>query len=296
MPYLPPPSTPPPVPGTRRAPWVGVKSLPFRLPVLALLVLSVFSGLSGTLSAYAQDGPSPPTPPTLPNTEPATDPLLWPEPLRAFYQDGPGFLLQAEERQRFVSSDDTVREAFVRQFLADKKLAAAIERRQRLARAEYLSPRDVRAQLLFLNGPPYERKPIACGTAFRPIEIWTYRADGPSDPKTGRPEPKLARTVVDQAAPDEPFRAWSPIDGKQVLYTPRMAAWLEDWEEINGSYSGRFDLRICRQAELVCQATGAPGLSGSAHGRRQKRQVAAILASGYGIRPWTSGAAKEGFF
>jgi Ca-activated chloride channel family protein len=254
-----------------------------RFPLFLFAVLTLLTGLSRP--AHAQG-------------DPAADPLLWPEPQRAFYQDGPGLLLSAEDRQRFLAADEAGRDAFIRK-LEGSELQRGIARRQQLARTEYLSPRDVRAQLLFLNGPPAERKSIDCGTAFRPMEIWTYSDAGPTaklDPKTGKPEGKLARAVVYQAAPDEPFRYWSPIDSKRSLYTPRMTAWLEDWEEIAASYPvKRFDLQVCKQAELVDQATGVPGLTGGARSRRQKKQIAAVFASGYGIRPWTDGDGKEGF-
>ncbi|HZF09167.1 MAG TPA: VWA domain-containing protein [Thermoanaerobaculia bacterium] len=229
------------------------------------------------------------------------DPLFWPEPQRAFFQDGPGLLLSADERQRFAAADEAGREAFLAEFLGRdplprtpaNELKIGIERRQRLALAQYLSPRDVRAQLLFLNGTPAERKVIDCGTAFKPIEIWTYRDDrgqnpgeAPVDAKTGKPAGPLGRAVVYQAAPDEPFRYWSPIDGKRALYVPRMAGWLDDWEEFRLS-ARRFDLQICKEAPLIDQATGVPGLTGGARSRREKKQIAAIAASGYGIRPWT---------
>jgi len=237
------------------------------------------------------------------------DPLFWPEPQRAFFQDGPGLLLSSEERQRFAAADEAGRDAFLREWsrrdpqprTPANELTVGIERRQRLARSQYLSPRDVRAQLLFLNGAPAERKVIDCGTAFKPIEIWTYRAEGlpggSVDARTGKPEPRIGRAVVYQAAPDEPFRYWSPLDGKRALYTPRMAGWLEDWEEFR-SRARRFDLQVCKEAPLVDQATGTPGLTGGASSRRQKKQIAAVLASGYGTRPWTldeDRAAREGF-
>jgi VWFA-related protein len=229
-----------------------------------------------------------------PSAPDPTDPLLWPEAQRAFYQDGPGLLLGPEERQRFLAADEAGKDAAIHEFLggADSELAKGIERREQLARKDYLSPRDVRAQLLFLNGPPTERKSIDCGTAFKPIEIWTYKVADPANPKNS----KAGRAVVYQATPDEPFRYWSPLDGKRVLYAPRMAAWLEDWEEINSTWAvRRFDLQACKEAHLVDEATGLPGLRGGARSRRDKKQVAAILASGYGVRPWTADPNREGF-
>ncbi len=229
-----------------------------------------------------------------PSAPDPTDPLLWPEAQRAFYQDGPGLLLGSEERQRFLAADEAGKDATIHEFLAgaDAELAKGIERREQLARKDYLSPRDVRAQLLFLNGPPAERKSIDCGTAFKPIEIWTYKVADPANPKS----PKTGRAVVYQATPDEPFRYWSPLDGKRVLYAPRMASWLEDWEEINSTWAvRRFDLQVCKEAHFVDEATGYPGLRGGARSRRDKKQIASILASGYGIRPWTAEPNRESF-
>jgi Ca-activated chloride channel family protein len=275
--------------GTSHAAPPGVTSLapkiskPFRLFLaLLILALTLFAGLP----ARAQEPVSLPADPT--------DPLLWPEAQRAFYQDGPGLLLGAEERQRFLAADEAGKNALIREFLGapGSELAKGVERRERLARVDYLSPRDVRAQLLFLNGPPAERKSIDCGTAFKPIEIWTYRVGDAANAKGA----KTAKAVVYQATPDEPFRYWSPLDGKRALYEPRMAAWLEDWEEINSTWSvRRFDLQACKEARRVDEATGLPGLRGRANSRRDKKQIAAILASGYGIRPWTADPERENF-
>ena len=265
-------------------------SPPPRFSLARLVLVALFALLAGltagsALFAEAQESPDP------------ADPLLWPEAQRAFFQDGPGFLLSPEMRQRFLAADEAGKNAIIQEFLghdpgaktAGNELAAAIERRQRLARTQYLSPRDVRSELLFLNGPPAERKSIDCGTAFKPIEIWTYKSGDRADARSGR-------AVLYQATPDEPFRYWNPLDGKRALYTPRMAAWLEDWEEINSTWSvRRFDLQVCKEARLVDQATGFPGLRGGAQSRRDKKQMAAILASGYGVRPWTAEPDREGF-
>src|SRR4028119_609424 len=45
------------------------------------------------------------------------EPLLWPEPQRAFLQDGPGLLLTDEQRAELLALDEAGREAFIQAFL-----------------------------------------------------------------------------------------------------------------------------------------------------------------------------------
>ena len=182
------------------------------------------------------------------------DPVLWPEPQRAFLQDGPGLLLSAEQRREFLALDETGRESFLERFLVDpipatpvNELVEGIERRRRLA-FESLPPADARAQLVFLLGKPDEALVIDCGSTFRPLEIWSY----------GLP-PNQRRFVLYRPAADVPFRVWLPIDSKRALYTPDMANWIYDWTAI-GMGGKRIDRRFCPQSAEVDAATGIDGL------------------------------------
>ncbi|HVS01029.1 MAG TPA: VWA domain-containing protein [Thermoanaerobaculia bacterium] len=221
----------------------------------------------------------------------AADPLRWPEPQRAFWQDGPSLLLSQEQRQELLSLDEAGRDRFIQEFLAQdpvpetpvNELRTGIERRQKLAGLEYLSPGDVRAQLLFLNGPPTERLPIDCGTAFKPLEIWMYLGGLDEEGKQ-----RERRFVVYRSQPDLPFQPWEPSDGKAVLYTSEMVYWLQQWEELARGRVKRFDLITCREASKVDRATGIEGLTGS----RSRR--AAGHRRIYGMRPWTGSGAEGG--
>ncbi len=112
-----------------------------------------------------------------------TDPTLWPEPQRAFFQDGPGLLLSAEERSEILGTGEAGRERLIRELLdrdpipetPENELRLGIERRTRLVQEQLPSPRDARAQLLFLRGRPAERLVVDCAAAFKPLEIWVYR-------------------------------------------------------------------------------------------------------------------------
>lgn len=198
------------------------------------------------------------------------DPALWPEPQRSFFQDGPGLLMTAEQRTELRTLNADARERAIQDFLEkdpvpetrENELAEAIERRRRLADAEYPSPSDVRWQLVFLNGKPGEKMIIDCGQVFKPMEVWTYPAQG-VDPATGKPLDR--RLVVYRAGAGEPFRLWLPSDSKRVLYIPQMEYWLMQWEELRGRIQAvRFDIQICRETVLaVDKATGVPGLTGA---------------------------------
>lgn len=241
---------------------------------LPLLLLSLLAGVPG----QAQ-------------TSSASDPLRWPEPQRAFWQDGPGLLLPQERREEFLALDEAGRDRFIQEFLAqdpvpetpDNELRAGIERRRKLAAIDYPSPGDVRAQLLFLNGPPTERLPIDCGTAFRPLEIWMYRGGLDEEGKE-----RERRVVVYRPQPDQPFQLWQPTDGKAVLYTSEMEYWLQQWEELARGRVKRFDMITCREAEKVDRATGIEGLTGNRSRRAAGRRRI------YGLRPWTGSGAEGG--
>lgn len=199
-----------------------------------------------------------------------SDPTLWPEPQRSFFQDGPGLLLTPEQRTELRSLNDEARERAIQEFLEkdpipetpENELADGIERRRRLADAEYPSPSDVRWQLVFLNGKPIEKMIIDCGQSFKPLEVWTM-AQKKIDPATGKPVP--VELVVYRGGTGEPFRLWLPSDSKRVLYIPQMEYWLMQWEELRGRINAvRFDIQTCRESALaVDRATGVPGLTGA---------------------------------
>ncbi len=194
-----------------------------------------------------------------------SDPVLWPEPQRAFLQDGPGLLLSPDQRRELLEMDEPGRAAFMASFLANPGLAGlaeGIERRARLAFDE-LPPTDARAQLLFLLGKPDSTMVTDCGSTFRPLELWTYGA-----------APDLRRFVLYRPSPDEPFRVWLPIDSKQALYTPEMACWLYQWVAV-GMGGKRIDRRFCPQSKEVDEVTGIDGL----RSRPQERAVLSETAA-----------------
>lgn len=194
------------------------------------------------------------------------DPTLWPEPERAFLQDGPGLLLTTEQRTELRGFNPEARARWIQEFLDRdpnpqtpvNELREGIARRQRLANDEYLSPQDVRWQLLFLDGKPDDRTQIDCGTAFKPLELWSYREGVGPD---GKP---VERQLV-LYAPERgvPFRLWIPSDSKRALFTSQMEYWLQQWEEYRGRVGERFDLQVCKQAKKIDEATGVPGLTGA---------------------------------
>lgn len=223
---------------------------------------------------------------TLASRAQAVDPLRWPEPQRSFFQDGPGLLLSADRRAELLRLDEPGRGQLIESFLKDpipstpaNELREGIERRRRLAFAELQTFADVRAQLLFLNGPPAERYAVDCGTAFKPLEIWTYRLGTGSEAAEGTER----QIVAFQAGPGEPFRAWEPGDSKRALYTPWMENWLEQWEQLGGRVK-RFDLQVCKDARRVDRATAIPGLTGVRPTRRDRRD-AVSRSRIYGLRP-----------
>lgn len=196
-----------------------------------------------------------------------SDPITWPEPQRAFFQDGPALLLTPEQRLELRSINTDARERFIREFL-DKdpvpdtpanELKIGIERRQRLATSQLASPTDVRAQLLFLNGPPAERKELDCGFVFEPLEIWTYH-----EGKSAKGKPAERKLVVFRPSASEPWRLWLPSDSKRALYTDMMEYWMEQWEELRSQfYIKRIDLQNCDEAKDVDEVTGVQGLTGA---------------------------------
>jgi VWFA-related protein len=230
---------------------------------------------------------------------PETDPTLWPEPERAFYQDGPALLLTPEQRTELRGLDPEARARWIRELL-DKdpisgtpanELREGVQRRQRLAEDQFLSPRDVRAQLLFLNGMPADRLVVDCGAVFAPLEIWSYKRGLGPDGK-----PLFKQALVYSPAKGEPYRLWLPSDSKRVLYTPLMEYWLEQWEEMQGRVfqAVRFDLQNCKEARTVDMATGVSGLTG-AHARRgegvRPKDASPLLAPPADLAAWAKEAA-----
>lgn len=195
------------------------------------------------------------------------DPTLWPESERAFYQDGPGLLLTPEQRTDLRGLNPEARARWIQAFL-DKdlipetpanELRDAVALRWKLAYDQFSSPRDVRAQLLFLNGAPVDRLVVDCAAVFKPLEIWSYPAGIGPDGK-----PLQRGLVVYSPGKGEPYRLWIPSDSKRSLYTPLMEYWLEQWEELRGKIRAvRFDLQNCKEAKQVDEATGVPGLTGA---------------------------------
>jgi len=206
-----------------------------------------------------------------------------------------GLLLDDARRTAFLALDEAGRDAFLQSFLeSNPELREGVRRRSQLAGREFLSPLDARAQLLFLLGTPRDRNVIDCGAAFKPLEIWTY----------GLP-PDERRLVLYQAAPDEAFRLWLPIDSKQALYTIDMANWLEQWVEV-GVGGKRIDRRFCPSSEAVDLATGIDGLNGKRTAASRKVEMpepgrdfrwmrpqdrAAVLARPASLAAWAKEAA-----
>ncbi len=188
------------------------------------------------------------------------DPHLWPEEQRVFWQEGPGLLLTTEQRAAFLALDDAGRVAFIHDFIDQNHLGEAVRRRSLLASREFLAANDSRAQLLFLLGPPRVRNVIDCGSAFKPLEVWTYGQ-----------APAERLLVLYQSAPGEPFRLWLPIDSKQALYTKDMASWLSQWE-LEGVGGTRIDRRFCPSSEEVDRATGIDGLRGKRGAKNGKKK------------------------
>lgn len=119
---------------------------------------------------------------------------------------------------------------------------------------ELPSPRDGRAQLLFLRGRPAERLVVDCAAAFRPLEVWAYRLP------TGGSDGVARDLVLYRPSASEPFRLWLPIDSKRALYTNEMQFWLAQWDVVKIPLKKRIDRFFCPDSERVDAATGVDGL------------------------------------
>lgn len=208
---------------------------------------------------------------------------------RAFFQDGPAWLLGKEERERVSALDPLDRERYAREFLANdplpatpvNELATAVDRRRQLVQRELLGFGDDRARLLFLRGKPANRETIECGQVYRPMELWTYG--------TGEAARHL---VLYRPGPGRPFRLWLPTDGKRVLYIEEMEYLLDQWQQLRARLSGkRIDLRMCDKAATVDKVTGVGGIFDFARDRPTDAEVNAFVAPPADLGAWAREAA-----
>ncbi len=254
--------------------------------------IAVYTTLLLTLGiAPRADGQTPPTPPTVPAplATPTVDPELADrEQLRKFFDNGPGLLLQPEERARIAALPLAQGLEATRTFLAGdplpetpaNELVSGVELRQRLVWSEGLSLRDVRGRLLFLRGLPRERLKVDCGDTFHPLEIWSY----------GTVEsPRHA--VLFQPRADAYFQLWRPTESKRALYMPEMEYYLEQWAELKGLTSGkRPDRILCTSSKLVDEVTGVSGLFGFDKDRPTDDMMDAMVAPPAEIAAWARDA------
>jgi hypothetical protein len=214
--------------------------------------------------------------------EPDNDPSLWPEAERSFFQDGPALLLSPEQRLEKDPVPAT----------SKNELREAISRRMALATDQFLSPRDVRAQIMFLNGLPKDRTVLDCAAVVKPLEVWAY--PGPTGPD-GKPQDR--QLVVYSPGPGRPWKLWLPGESKRVLYTPLMEYYLQQWEELPSYVSAvRFDLQNCKEVKRLDEATGVPGLTGALEVRKRHRihprDASGFLAQPKDIARWATEAAN----
>ncbi|MEM1202981.1 MAG: VWA domain-containing protein [Acidobacteriota bacterium] len=221
---------------------------------------------------------------------PYAAPLLWPEPQRAFVQDGPGLLLGKGQLAELANLDTVGRGQWIEGFLAadpdpstpDNELTAAIDARRALVESELPTWLDDRARLLFLHGPPAKRQVVACAEVYQPLELWTYRS--------GATEQSL---VLYQPRASELHKLWRPVDSKRVLYNPEMEYWLEQWEELRSRITGgrRFDREVCDEAKAIDLATGVDGLYGFYDERPKNADIGAFLEPPADLAAWALAAA-----
>lgn len=217
--------------------------------------------------------------------------VLWPERQRSFLQDGPGFLLSAEQVEELAALDTAGRQAWIESFLANdpdpstpvNELAEGVQRRKALLQREFLSPRDVRAQLLFLHGEPDARQRIDCLTTFKPLEIWTYGRDS-----------EAVELVLYRPGTTLPFRLWLPWDSKAILYTSEMEYYLRQWDELRSRIRPgvkRFDRQLCAEARRVDRVTGFDGISQPLDEAPASRGLSAFLEPPEDLAAWAESAA-----
>ncbi|MEM8933383.1 MAG: hypothetical protein AAGE94_19490, partial [Acidobacteriota bacterium] len=216
--------------------------------------------------------------------------LGWPEDHRAFYQDGPGFLLNRDAKAELFDLGTADRGRWIDEFLADpdastpeNELLTAVERRRRLVAPSFTSFQDVRAQLLFLHGEPTERMIVDCTEVYKPLELWTY---GPLE--TGQ------TLILYQDRYEQPWKLWSPFENKRSIYNEEMAYFLVQWEEFKNRISGgrRFDREICeKESKRVDEVTGVDGLFGFMPDRPKDSDFAVWLRPPEDLVAWARQAA-----
>jgi Ca-activated chloride channel family protein len=209
------------------------------------------------------------------------------ERVRRFLEEGPSLLLPAAERAALAAADPAGRRDRVRAFLARdpapdtpaRDLAAAIDRRTRQLAAANLSPFDDRGRLMFLLGPPDERRKVECAETYRALELWRWGSDA------------AARwAVLYRPSGGRHHKLWRPTDSKRVLYTDEMEYLLEQIEELRGRVRGqRPDLAFCKDARDLDRITGVSGLFGFERKRMSDADVDALLAPPADLAAWVRG-------
>ncbi len=191
--------------------------------------------------------------------------------------DAASALVERDERERLRELDAAGRQAWIEEFLGldpdpatpENELLEGIERRQILARTEFLTLIDQRARVLFLNGKPGERKVIECGATLNPLEIWHYGE---------------RQLVFYQPRPGRPYRLWHPLDSKRSLYNEEMVYLLRQLGEYGLKF--RIDIRACEDVKLVDEATGIDSLSGFRKDRVSNEEIAVFLAPPVDLGAW----------
>ncbi|MFN7942834.1 MAG: VWA domain-containing protein [Thermoanaerobaculia bacterium] len=228
-------------------------------------------------------------PPASAAADPTVATAVLPEDERAFFDDGPGWLLPAADRAAWIAAEPDERARRIRDFLARdplpetpaNELEAGIAARRQAIRDGDLSFFDDRARLLFLHGAPATRVKVECSETFKPLELWRYAA-------AERP------LVVYQPNGSSYFRLWMPTDSKRVLYTDEMEYYLEQWEELRGRLNARrIDLQACKSTETIDKATGVAGLFGFDKNRPTDEQMRTWLAPPSDLAAWTRAAAPS---
>lgn len=215
--------------------------------------------------------------------------LRWSEEQRAFYQDGPGYLLSEETRARLVEMASDQRAAEIPLLLADpipetpeNELELAIAKRRQLVYKELLSFQDARARLIFVHGLPQKVEKVDCLETYHPLEIWTY----PGFPRAA---------VLYQPDRDDPWRLWLPVDGKRALFIEEMAYYLDQIEELGRRVTLRrtVDKFFCELTDRVTEVTGVKGIYGFQKDRVRNEEILPFLDPPADLAAWARGVLAE---